>query len=791
MNSSISREGFGIGASLLRREDERHLRGRAQFVSDIRMPGLAEVVFLRSAHAHAHLRSISIPSATRGRIFTAADLPRIQPIRVVTQAAGAKSPAWPPLATKKVRYVGEAIAACVAPTRAEAEDLAASIEIDFEVLHAVVDAPAALNPGGPLVHDQWGDNLFIERTIGGGDIDAAARDAVITLHREYRMRRQSGSPMEGRAVLAHRDYRLDEIVIYASTQTPHTVRVAIAETLGIEERRLRVVAPDVGGGFGPKARLYPEEVILAALALELDYPVRWIEDRTEHLLTAAHSRDHHYKLTAYADRDGRILGIDTDIIVDAGAYGLWPQGPYQEANMAARTLPGPYTIANYRARTFTVATNKAPLGPYRGVGRPGATFAIERTIDDVARALGRDPVEVRILNTIPADAMPYVSVTGMHYDTGDYAASVRLCAELLELASIRERQRRGEPDGRLVGIGFATFTEQTAHGAAEFAARGAAIIPGYESCTARILTDGSLVLMVGIQSHGQGLETALSQIAYQELGINPASVSVRHGDTETSAFGFGTFASRSMVMSGGAVARASRLLREKLIRIGAHLLQCDVGDVQCADGSVLGPNGSVTIAEIAKVAHLRMDGLPPGVEPLLEAVATYEPSISTGVFSYATHGAVVAVDPETGLVEILDFAVGEDCGTVVNPMIVDGQIRGGVAQGIGTALFEEIPYDDHGQPLAATLLDYHIPAAFELPPIKLGHLHNPATATEYGMKGMGEGGAVAPPAAIANAVRDALAPLGVEINETPLTPERIRAAIFRASAAAKSHVRSP
>ena len=779
MESATRSQRFGIGVSLLRKEDDRHLRGRGQFVSDIRMPGLAEVVFLRSPHAHARIRSIAVPGDARGHVFLAADLPHMQPIRVVTQAVGARSPAWPPLATDKVRYVGEAIAACVAPTRAEAEDLAAGVAVDFEVLDAVVDARTALKPDGALVHEHWGDNLFIERTVAGGDIEAAARDAAITVTREYRMHRQSGSPLEGRAVLAHRDYRLDQIVVYASTQTPHTVRVAIAETLGIDERRLRVIAPDVGGGFGPKARLYPEEVILTALALELDYPVRWVEDRNEHLLTGAHCRDHHYKLTAYADAQGKLLGIDTDIVVDAGAYGLWPQGPYQEANMAARTLPGPYMIANYRARTFTVATNKAPLGPYRGVGRPGACFAVERTIDEVARALGRDPIEVRIANMIPPDSMPFTSITGMRYDTGDYAASVRLCAALLEVDAVRERQRRGEPDGTLIGIGFASFTEQTAHGAAEFASRGAAIIPGYESCTARILTDGSLVLMVGIQSHGQGLETALAQIAYHELGINPARIAVRHGDTETSAFGFGTFASRSMVMSGGAVARASRILRDKVVRIGAHLLQCDAAEARCADGLVLGPQGSVSIAEVAKVAHLQMDGLPPGVEPLLEVVATYEPSISTGVFSYATHGAVVAVDLETGHVDLIDFAVAEDCGTMINPMIVEGQIRGGVVQGVGTALFEEIPYDKHGQPLAATLLDYHLPAAFELPPIKIGHLHNPATATEYGMKGMGEGGAVAPPAAIANAIRDALASIGAEVNETPLTPERVFAAIER------------
>src|SRR6516165_3891919 len=517
------------------------------------------------------------------------------------------------------------------------------------------------------------------------------------------MQRQSGAPLEGRAVLACRDYRLDEVVIYSSTQTPHTLRVALGEFLDIEARHIRVVAPDVGGGFGPKARLYPEEVILAALALQLDRPVRWVEDRGEHLLTAAHTRDHHYKVTAYADRQGRILGVDAEIVVDAGAYGLWPQGPYQEAAMAARNLPGPYTIANYRARHYTAATNKAPLGPYRGVGRPGACFAIERIVDEVARAVGRDPVEVRAENMVRSEEMPFTTVGGMRLDNGDYPASVRLCAELLDMPGIRACQQKGEPKpvpaeagGRLVGIGFAAFAEQTAHGAAEFVARGAAIIPGFESCTARILPDGSVVLMVGIQSHGQGLETTLSQIAHQELGIDPALISVRQGDTESTAFGFGTFASRSMVMSGGAVARASRILRDKLCRIGAHLLQCDVAAVHCADGVVAGP-----------------------------------------------HGAVVAVDPETGFVELLDYAVAEDCGTMVNPLLVEGQIRGGVVQGIGTALYEEIPYDEAGQPLAGTLADYLMPGAAEMPAIKIGHLHTHTPHTEYGMKGMGEGGAVA------------------------------------------------
>jgi aerobic carbon-monoxide dehydrogenase large subunit len=777
MASERSGQHRGVGASILRKEDDRHLRGRGQFVADIAMRGTQEVVFLRSPHAHAHINSISVPASSRGRVFTAADLPRIKPIRVATQAPGARSPPWPPLATDKVRYVGEAIAACVAPTRAEAEDLAATITIDYRPLPAVMCALTEGASSPALVHEYFGDNLYQERTFAGGDIEAAARIAELTISREYRTGRQSGSPMECRGVLAYRDHRLDQVVVYASTQTPHTVRVALSDILGIEERRVRVVAPDVGGGFGPKVRLYPEEIVLTALALELDHPVRWIEQRSEHLLISAHARDHHYRVTAYADRQGHILGIDCEIIVDAGAYGMWPQGPYQEANMVARCLPGPYAVPHYRARTHTVATNKTPIGPYRGVGRPGACFAIERTIDEIARAAGRDPVVVRMENMVQPEQMPYTSITGMRYDTGDYPGSLRRCAELLQLADVRKRQQRGEPDGRLVGIGFACFNEQTAHGAAEYAGRGSAVVPGFESCTARILTDGTVVLMVGIQSHGQGLETTLSQIACEELGIDPARISVRHGDTESTAFGFGTFASRSLVMSGGAVARASRILRDKLCRIGAHLLQCDVADVRCERGAVHGPKGAVTVAEIASIAHLRMHELPPGVEPLLDATATYEPSVSTGVFSYATHGAVVAVDLETGAIELLDFAVAEDCGTMVNPMLVEGQIHGGVVQGIGTALHEEIRYDAQGQPLAATFLDYHIPGAHELPAIRIEHLHTEATATEYGMKGMGEGGAVVPPAAIANAVRDALAPLGVEINETPLTPERVLTAI--------------
>jgi aerobic carbon-monoxide dehydrogenase large subunit len=774
---------WGVGASLLRREDARHLRGRGQFVADLTLPHALDVAFVRSPHAHARIRSIVVPASAPGRIFTARDLPRLAELRAIPQVSGFKVSGYPPLAKEKVRYVGEPVAACLARTRAEAEDLAATVSIEFERLPAVVDAALAREKSAALVHESWGSNLFIERVFADGDIEAAARSADIVIRRSYRMNRHAAVPLEGRAVLAHRDYRLDELVVYISTQVPHIIRLGLSEILGLEERRIRVIAPDVGGGFGSKARLSPEEACVAALALELDHPVRWIEDRSEHLLASTHTRDHRYTITAYADGRGRVLGLDAELIVDGGAYAMWPNGPFLETGMAARNLPGPYNIRSWRVKTSTVATNKSPIGPYRGVGRPGACFAIERTMDEVARAVGRDPLDVRMDNLVTPAQMPYTTVAKLKFDSGDYPTAVKLCAQTIDLGAVRGRQQAGESDGRLIGVGFACYSEQTGHGCGEWVSRGSPFIPGYESCTAQLMPDGTLVLMVGIQSHGQGLETTLAQIAHEELGIDPARISVRHGDTGQCPFGMGTIASRSIVMAGGAVAHTTRLLREKVLKIGAHLLQCDPAEVRCTGGKVVSRGGEVGIEEVARVAHLRMEALPAGVDPLLSITSTYQPGIDTGVYSYATHAAVVAVDPQTGMIELLDFAVVEDCGTMINPMIVEGQVRGGVVQGIGTALYEEIPYGPDGQPLVGSLADYLVPMPAELPAIKLAHLHTPTPYTEYGVKGMGEGGAIAPPAAIANAVRDALAPLGAEVNETPLTPCRVLAAIQLAAKA--------
>jgi carbon-monoxide dehydrogenase large subunit len=539
----------------------------------------------------------------------------------------------------------------------------------------------------------------------------------------------------------------------------------------------------VGGGFGGKNRLMPEDVAVAAIALKVGHPVRWIEDRREHLIASVHAREHHYDLTISADRDGTLLGLEGDIHIDGGAYALWPTGAFQEASMASRNLTGPYRIRHLRLSTFTVATNKAPLGPYRGVARPGACFAIERLVDEVARELSREPFDLRRQNIVTAAEMPYQTAAGMRLDTGDYVAALDTVRDMIDLPAVRQRQAAGERDGRSIGVGFAFYTEQSGHGTAEWVKRRFRVVPGYESANARMLPDGTVIIHVGVQNHGQGHETSLAQIAAHELGIDPARISIRYGDTAVGPYGFGTFASRSIVFAGGAVAKACRMLRVKIQEIGAHLLQTQVANTRVQGGAVHGPSGKVAVAEVAFAANVRPDHLPAGMDPLLEATGTYEPTDTGGVFAYGAHAVAVAVEPDTGVVEILDYVVAEDCGTMINPLIVDGQVQGGIAQGIGTALYEEIPYDEAGQPLATTFADYMVPCAPEIPAVRLAHLVSPARATEHGVKGLGEGGAIAPPAVIANAVADAFRSIGASFDETPLSPRRVSEGIERARCA--------
>jgi carbon-monoxide dehydrogenase large subunit len=771
--------GQGVGARLPRKEDDRFLRGRGQYVADIRLAGLQDVAFVRSPLAHARIKAIHVPERFADAVFTASDLAGIKPIRAVSGLPGFKISEQPVLATGKVRHVGELVAMCVAPTRAEAEDIAASVVLDLEPLAAVHDMRKAREAGSALVHEHWGDNVFLESLF---EVDITqAFDAPIKVTREISTARQCMSPLEGRGVVATFNHRLDQLTLYTGAQMPHIVRNGLSDCLGVEQERIRIISPDIGGGFGHKGILLAEEVCLSWLAMQKRLTVRWIEDRREHLSASANCREHYYKITVYADRDGLLRGIDCEATVDSGAYSSYPFSACLEAAQVASILPGPYRMPAYRCRTFSVATNKCPILPYRGVARTGVCFALEIMLDAVAREAGLEPGEVRLRNLVEPDEMPFDNITKKHFDSGDYPQAMRRAIAAIDVASLRERQRNGEPDGRRIGVGLSVYCEQAAHGTSVYAGWGIPMVPGFEQATARMTPDGGLEIRVGVHSHGQGLETTLAQVAHEILGIDTARVRVIHGDTALTPYSTGTWGSRSMVMAGGAVGTACAEIAERAKRIGAKLLQLDPASVFLRDGRVCGPNSSIGLSEIAHTWYRRPQDLPPDVDPAgLESTSGYKPQRDSGTFSYAVHAVIVAVDPDLGDVELLDYVIVEDGGVLVNPMIVDGQIYGGLAQGIGTALYEEMPFDSAGQPLATTLADYLLPGPTEVPEPRLDHMETPSPYTMFGVKGIGEGGAIAPPAAIANAVNDALRPLGVELLHSPISPRRIVEAVLAA-----------
>lgn len=779
----------GVGARQPRREDKRHLHGRGSFIADLKMPGLREAAFVRSQVAHGRITAIALPADSNpGAVWTAETLaPHALPCTATSTLPGFRAAPLPNLASDKVRYVGEPVALAIATTRAEAEDLAGRIRVDIDPLPAVTDAASALGGDAPLVHDDWPDNVFATTTGSFGDLDAAARDAAVTVTRQYRMNRQSVVPLETRGVIAHYDRSTEQLTVWSSTQTPHMIRDMLAEMLQIEGRRVRVIAPDMGGGFGAKCSVYPEEITLAAIAMNVPYPVRWVEDRWEAMVASTQSRDHDYQVTAYASADGTLLGVDADILVNAGAYSVHPWTATMDASMAAAMIPGPYNVRNYRFRARSFASNRTPTGPYRGVARPGACFAIERTIDELAHQLGIEPYEMRIKNMVRSEQMPYTSVANKVYDSGDYPEAVRRATKLIRHDDWRAVQRQTDPSSRKrVGIGYGSFTEQTAHGCIEWASRGLAITIGIEGARLVLDSTGAFTLSVGIKSHGQGSETTLAQVVSEVFDIDPDSVTLSHGDTALTPRGDGTFASRTMVMAGGATFGAANQLADKVLRIAGVLLRQDPARLDFHRGTVRAPDGTtVSLTQLAREFLFTPDHVP-GVEPGLEATYYYSPEVQTGAFTYATQAAIVEVDLDTGEVQLLDYGVVEDCGTIVNPLIVDGQIIGGVAQGIGTALFEELIYDTNGQPKSTSFLDYLLPGAFEIPEIKLEHIETPSPFTVFGMKGAGEGGAIAPPAAIANAVTDALRAIGAEANETPITPQRVWTAIEAATAGSAS-----
>ena len=587
------------------------------------------------------------------------------------------------------------------------------------------------------------------------------------------------------------DNRLDQLVMYSSAQMPHINRAGLSECLGIDQGQIRVISPDVGGGFGYKGILLPEEICLAWLAMQLKRPVRWIEDRREQLVANTNCREHDYDVTLYAERSGRLLAIDCEATVDSGAYSSYPFAACLEAAQVGSILPGPYKMDAYRCHTWSVATNKPPILPYRGVARTGVCFALEVMIDTLARELDMEPHLVRLANLVQTSDMPYDNITGKHFDSGDYPQALQKAIDSLDIAKWRKRQAAKEDDGRVIGIGHAIYCEQGAHGTSVYSGWGIPMVPGHEQCAARLSPDGVLELRIGAHSHGQSLETTMAQIAYTVLGIDESKVRLIHGDTAMSPYSTGTWGSRCAVMSGGAVATACKAIGARVRAIAAHLLEASGEELIFKSGSIYNAAGNrnLTLREVAHAWYRQPQRMPKNVDPGgLEVTVGYKALRDTGTFSYAAHACAVAIDLELGAVEILDYVVCEDGGVLLNPMVVDGQILGGLAQGIGTALYEEMHYDTEGQPLASTLADYLLPGATEVPRTTILHMETPSPYTEFGQKGIGEGGAIAPPAAIINAINDALHGLGAEVLECPASPRRILAALQRAGASARGGV---
>ena len=774
-----------VGRSLLRREDRRLLTGQGQFIADLVLPRMLHAVLVRSPVAHARIRSVDLShAATMPGVMLAlngADLLQLLPPVPEGQISMPSkwtsvvqhkflNPQQPLLAHDKVRHVGEGIAIIVAETRDQAEDAAEQASWDLEELPAVVDPEAALRPDSAIVHDRFHTNLIGAFSVGRGDAAAALAGAPHRLRRRFYHHRYAAVPMECRGVVATYDPRTDSATIWSSTQVVHWVRREAATLLGLPEARVRCLALDVGGGFGGKGHVYPEDLLITFLARKIGRPVRWIEERREHLTSATHSRDQWHDLEVGFDGDGWMLALRDDYVVDCGAWN--PIGSGVAYNTAVH-LTGPYKIENLAASGKIVVTNKVPNAPYRGAGRPEAAFAMERAVDLVARTLGLEPVEVRRRNMIRADEMPYrIGIPyrdgePIVYDSGDYPGALQKALDAVGgVEAFRRRQAEARGEGRYLGFGIGSYIEGTGVGP-------------FESAFVRIDPSGKVYVSCGASPQGQGMETIFSQVVADLWKVAPEDIVLTFADTAAIAIGFGTMASRSTVTASAAMHVASERLRGKVFSIAAHLLECAPADLELrpvAGGGGVGvvgvPGAQVSLAKVAQAARPGWEiTRPPEVEAGLEETCYWQPETVT--WSNAVHAAIVEVDPDTGRVSVDDYAVAHDCGVVVNPMLVEGQIMGGAAQGLGGILCEAIVYDANGQLLSGSLMDYALPTAADIPSMTIVHQHSPSPLNPLGVKGVGEGGAVAPPAAIANAVCDALAAFGVEVNQTPINPEQL------------------
>jgi len=774
-----------IGSRAPRKEDPKLITGRGTFTDDVTLPGMVYVSLVRSPHAHARIRRIDAAAARKVTgvvaVLTGKDAEAAGVLPCFITVPSMNSSKHMPIATDKARYVGDAIAAVVADTRQAAKRAADTVTVDYEPLPVVVDATNALEAGAPILHEELGTNLVFTYPVKGGDIDKAFRDAEATVKLRIVNQRLIPNAIEPRSVVAK--FEAGELTVWSTTQIPHFVQLIVALNLGLSQNKVRVIAPEVGGGFGSKLQVYAEELLVAHLAKTLGRPVKWTEDRREGYLATIHGRDLVQDVELGAKRDGTVLGVRIRTVANMGAY-LQAFAPAIPTILHAFIIPGAYRIPAFDCEVRGAYTNTTPVDAYRGAGRPEATLAIERAMDRLADEIGMDPAEVRRKNFVPPDAFPFTTISGITYDSGDYAPALDRALVMSDYKTFPARRAEAKSRGKYRGIGLSSYVEIC--GLAPSKANSALGVGwgGYESARIRVHPTGAVQVFTGTSPHGQGHETSWAQIAADALGVSPDDIEVRHGDTfESPGMGVGTFGSRSLAVGGVAVHNAAQKIREKVIQIGAHLLEASPADVVVQGGKVFVkgvPEKAKAFGEISMAAYLASN-LPEGMEPGLEATTYYDPPNFT--FPFGTHVAEVEVDPETGSVELIRYSACDDCGRQVNPMIVEGQLHGGITQGIGQALYETAVYDTNGQLLTGSMMEYHVPTAADVPAFALDHTVTLTKTNPLGVKGIGEAGTIGSTPAVVNAVIDALSPLGVTHLDMPLTAERVWRAIRTAGEA--------
>ena len=776
-----------VGRAMRRKEDPRLITGRARYVDDITLVGQLWAAFVRSPEAHARIASIDA-SAARARqgihaVFTGDEVKLAQglPMAWVPPGVDVNAPEHWPLARGEVKHVGDPVAVVIGEDRYAVADAVEDVLVEYDPLPVVTDPEAALADGSPLVHESLGTNHVHQWGIGSEDVEQALEAADVVVERRVVNHRTAGAPIEPRGVLA--DYRAGQLTLHSSTQVPNFVRLFLALLLEISEERVRVVAPEVGGGFGSKLQVYGEEILLAWASRELERPIKWIETRSENMQVSHHGRDQVARVRMGATRDGRITAMHAEIIADFGAYLmlLTPVIP----SLGAFVMSGVYDIPSVRTDITGVLTNKCPTDAIRGAGRPEATHMIEVLVDQLAEELGMDRLELRRRNFIAADSFPHETAVGITYDSGNYEGALARLLEHIDPEQVRSEAEELRARGILRGLGFSTYTEICGLAPSRVAGPGGLGLQTglWESAMVRVHVTGAVTVYTGTSPHGQGHETGFAQIVADRLGVDPAQIEVIHGDTGTGPQGLGTYGSRSLAVGGESVARATAKVADKARAIVAHRLEAAPEDVEVRDGrfSIKGsPDRGMTLAEVAGAAYIP-DDLPEEMEPGLEETSFYDPS--NFVFPFGAHACVVDVDAETGKVDVVRYVAVDDCGPAINPMLIDGQVHGGVVHAIGQALFERVHYDEAGQLVTGTFVDYALPSAADVPPFETDRTETPSPVNSLGVKGVGEAGTIAASAAVTNAVIDALRPVGVTYINMPLSPMRIWEEIQRAQSA--------